>query len=36
VLKAVAREQPMKIKRAGKGLAGAVMICKLWRLAITL
>jgi hypothetical protein len=35
-LEAVARERPMKTKQAGKGLAGAVKICELWRLATAL
>jgi hypothetical protein len=34
-LKAVTRERLVKRKRAGKGLAGAVVICELW-LAVAL
>jgi hypothetical protein len=36
MLEANAREQLMKTQQAGKGLAGAVVICKVWRLAIVL
>jgi hypothetical protein len=36
LLEAVAREWLMKTQQAGKGLAGAVVICELWRLAVTL
>jgi hypothetical protein len=35
-LEAVAKERLVKIQQAGKGLAGAVMICELWRLAVAL
>jgi hypothetical protein len=36
-LKAVARERSMKTQQAGKkNLAGAKVICKVWRLAIAL
>jgi hypothetical protein len=33
LLEAVARERLVKTQQAGKGLAGAVVICELWRLA---
>jgi hypothetical protein len=36
LLEAIAREQPMKTQQAGKGLAGAVVICELWRLVVAL
>jgi hypothetical protein len=36
LLEAVAREQLVKIQQAGKGLAGAVVICDLWILAVAL
>jgi hypothetical protein len=36
VLEAVAREWLVKTQQAGKGLAGAVVICELWRLAMAL
>jgi hypothetical protein len=36
MLEAVAREQLVKTQQAGKGSAGAVVICKVRRLAITL
>jgi hypothetical protein len=36
LLEAVAKERLVKIQQAGKGLAGAVVICELWRLAIAL
>jgi hypothetical protein len=36
LLKAVAREWLLKTLQAGKGLAGAVVICKVWRLAVAL
>jgi hypothetical protein len=36
LLEDVAREQLMKTEQAGKGLAGAVVICELWRLAVAL
>jgi hypothetical protein len=35
-LKAVAKERLAKIQKAGKGLADAVVICDLWRLAVAL
>jgi hypothetical protein len=31
---AVARERLVKTQQAGKGLANAVVICKVWRLLI--
>jgi hypothetical protein len=36
LLEAVARERMVKTQLAGKGLAGAVVICDLWRLAMAL
>jgi hypothetical protein len=36
LLEAVARERLVKTEQAGKGLAGAVVICELWRLAVAL
>jgi hypothetical protein len=36
VFKAIAREQLVKTQQAAKGLAGAVVICELWRLAMAL
>jgi hypothetical protein len=36
LLKAVVRERLVKTQQAGKGLAGAVMICEMWRLAVAL
>jgi hypothetical protein len=36
LLEAVAWEQLLKIWQAGKGLAVAVVICKLWILAVAL
>jgi hypothetical protein len=36
LLEAVAREQLVKTQQAGKILAGSVVICKLWRLAVSL
>jgi hypothetical protein len=35
LLEAVARERLMK-QLAGKGLAGALVVCELWRLAVAL
>jgi hypothetical protein len=32
LLEAVVRERLVKIKQAGKGLAGGVMICELWEI----
>jgi hypothetical protein len=36
LLEAVAREGLLKTQQAGKGLAGAVVICKVWRLEVAL
>jgi hypothetical protein len=36
LLETVAKEQLVKTQKAGKCLAGAVVICKVWRLAIAL
>jgi hypothetical protein len=36
LLESIAREQLMKTQQAGKGLAGAVVICELWRLVVVL
>jgi hypothetical protein len=36
LLEAVTREQLVKTKQAGNDLAGVVMICELWRLAMAL
>jgi hypothetical protein len=36
LLEAVAREQLLKAQQAGKSLAGAVVICELWRLVVAL
>jgi hypothetical protein len=36
LLEAVTRERFVKIQQAGKGLADAVVICELWRLAVVL
>jgi hypothetical protein len=36
LLEAAARELLMKTQQAGKGLADAVVICEVWRLAIAL
>jgi hypothetical protein len=36
VLEAVARERLLKTRQAGKGLAVAVVLYALWRLAMTL
>jgi hypothetical protein len=36
LLEAVTRERPVKTQEAGKDLAGAVVICKMWRLAMEL
>jgi hypothetical protein len=35
-LEAVARERLVKTQKAEKGLAGAVVICELWRLVVAL
>jgi hypothetical protein len=34
MLKAIARERLVKTQKDGKGLAGAVVICELWSLAV--
>jgi hypothetical protein len=34
LLEAIAREWLLKTQQAGKGLVGAVVICKVWRLPI--
>jgi hypothetical protein len=36
MLKSVARKLLVKALQAGKDLAGAVMICKIWKLEIVL
>jgi hypothetical protein len=36
LLEAVARERLVKTKPAEKGLAAAIVICELWRLAVVL
>jgi hypothetical protein len=36
VLEVFVRERLVKTQQAGKGLAGAVVICELWRLAVAL
>jgi hypothetical protein len=36
LLEAVARKRLMKRQQAGKGLAGTVVICELWGLAVAL
>jgi hypothetical protein len=36
LLEAVASEGLVKTQQAGKGLASAVVICELWKLAIAL
>jgi hypothetical protein len=36
MLKAVARERLVKTQQAGKDLAGAVVICEVWRLTVAL
>jgi hypothetical protein len=36
MLEAYAREQLLKIQQVEKGLAGAVVTCKLWRLTALL
>jgi hypothetical protein len=36
LLGAVVRERLVKTLQAGKGLADAVVICKLWRIALAL
>jgi hypothetical protein len=36
LLEAVTRERLVKTQQAGKGFAGAVIICEAWRLVVTL
>jgi hypothetical protein len=36
LLEAVTRERLVKTPQAGKALAGAVVICELWRVAVAL
>jgi hypothetical protein len=36
LLEAIARERLVKTQQAGKSLAGAVVICELWKLVIAL
>jgi hypothetical protein len=36
LVEAVARERLVKTQQAGKGLAGAVVVYELWRLAVVL
>jgi hypothetical protein len=36
VLEAIAMERLVKTQQVGKGIAGAVVICELWRLAVAL
>jgi hypothetical protein len=36
LLEAVTRERLVKTEQAGKGLAGSIVICELWRLAVAL
>jgi hypothetical protein len=36
MLKSVARERLLKRQQAGKGLAGAVVNCKVWKQAVAL
>jgi hypothetical protein len=36
MLEAVVRERLVNTQQAGKGLANAVVICELWRLAMAL
>jgi hypothetical protein len=36
VLKSVARKRLVKRQQAGKGLAGAVVICRVWRSTMAL
>jgi hypothetical protein len=36
LLEAVIRKRLVKTEQVGKGLAGAVMICGLWRIAMML
>jgi hypothetical protein len=36
LLEAVTKDRPVKTQQAGKSLAGAVVICELWSLAVAL
>jgi hypothetical protein len=36
LLEAIARERLVKTQQAGKGLARSMVMCELWRLAMTL
>jgi hypothetical protein len=36
LLEDIAREQLVKTQQAGKGLAGALLICELWKSAVAL
>jgi hypothetical protein len=36
LLEVVTRERLVKTQQAGKSLAGSVVICELWRLAVAL
>jgi hypothetical protein len=36
LLEVIARERLMKTQQSGKDLAGAVVICELWKLMMTL
>jgi hypothetical protein len=36
LLEAVARERLEKTQQSGKGLAGGMVICELWRLVVAL
>jgi hypothetical protein len=36
LLEAIARERLMKTQQAGRSIAGAVVICELWRLVVVL
>jgi hypothetical protein len=36
LLEVFTRERLVKTQQAGKGLVGAVVICELWKLAVTL
>jgi hypothetical protein len=36
LLEAITRERLVKTQQAGKGLAGDVVTCELWRLAVAL
>jgi hypothetical protein len=36
LLEAVTKQRPLKTQKAGKSLAGDVVVCKAWRLAVAL